>query len=71
MFVAKVVRLFVPVPPFATGNIPVIPGRGEAANTDAAEVLPKLVSIEGFAVTPVPPLATASVPLVILLAEWL
>lgn len=66
---ANTLRLFAvpatvatPVPPFATGNVPVTPGRGDAANISAAVVDPRLVSIDGAAVNPVPPLATPNVP---------
>ena len=60
-----------PVPPLAIGNVPVTPGRGEAANVLAAEVEPRFTNIDGLEVIPVPPLATGKVPEVILLAAWL
>ena len=60
--------LVAPVPPCATGKVPVTPGRGEVANTPAAAVEPRFTNKLGFAVIPVPPLATGNVPEVILAA---
>jgi hypothetical protein len=53
---------FLPVPPLATGSMPVTPGRGVAVSGEAAVVAARLVSIEGAADKPVPPLATGSIP---------
>ena len=58
--------LVTPVPPLVTGNVPVTPGLGDVAKTEAALVDVKLTKRDGFEVTPVPPRATASVPEVML-----
>lgn len=63
--------VFTPVPPFATGNVPVTPGLGDAANKDAAVLDAKLIKADGLDVIPVPPLATGNVPEVICEALWL
>ena len=64
--IPKLVRapdlLVAPVPPFPIPSVPVIPGRGDAAKTDAAEVEPRFTSMEGLDVMPVPPLPTFKVP---------
>jgi hypothetical protein len=61
---ADVFHVFLPVPPLATGKVPVTPGRGDAAKTLAAAVVARFVNIDGFAVRPVPPCPTANVPVI-------
>ena len=59
-----------PVPPLVTGKVPVTPGLGDVANSDAALVDARLIRQEGLEVILVPPLAIGNVPEVILLALW-
>ena len=65
------VKVVAPVPPFATGNVPVTPGLGLAAKTLAAVVDARFVNMDGDAVNPVPPCAIVSVPDVISAAACL
>ena len=57
-----------PVPPLVIGKVPVTPGLGDVANSDAALVDARLTRQEGLEVILVPPLVIGSVPEVILLA---